>query len=188
MNLENTSVQMRKGILEFCVMHVIARGEVYTSDLIQELTAARMVVVEGTLYPLLTRLKNAGLLQYAWKESTSGPPRKYYSLTDQGTNSLAALTETWNEISASVSSLLSPPVANTFYWEPAPEAEPVVGHVETPEILADEQPTVEAEQVAEVDATPETETATETLAATDTENLPSTTEPTAETPPATDLA
>jgi PadR family transcriptional regulator, regulatory protein PadR len=109
MNLENTSVQMRKGILEFCVMHVIARGEVYTSDLIQELTGARMVVVEGTLYPLLTRLKNAGLLQYAWKESTSGPPRKYYSLTEKGSENLAALTTTWQEILASVTSLLGPP-------------------------------------------------------------------------------
>lgn len=108
MNLENTSVQMRKGILEFCVMHVIARGEVYTSDLIQELTAARMVVVEGTLYPLLTRLKNAGLLQYSWKESTSGPPRKYYSLTEAGTANLEALTATWQEIVASVEALLGP--------------------------------------------------------------------------------
>ena len=108
MNLENTSVQMRKGILEFCVMHVIARGEVYTSDLIQELTAARMVVVEGTLYPLLTRLKNAGLLQYAWKESTSGPPRKYYSLTEKGTENMAALTATWHEILTSVTTLMGP--------------------------------------------------------------------------------
>lgn len=108
MNLENTSVQMRKGILEFCVMHVIARGEVYTSDLIQELTAARMVVVEGTLYPLLTRLKNAGLLQYSWKESTSGPPRKYYSLTEAGAANLEALTATWQEIVSSVEALLGP--------------------------------------------------------------------------------
>jgi PadR family transcriptional regulator PadR len=108
MNLENTSVQMRKGILEFCVMHVIARGEVYTSDLIQELTAAKMVVVEGTLYPLLTRLKNAGLLQYAWKESTSGPPRKYYSLTDKGAENMAGLTSTWHEILTSVTTLMGP--------------------------------------------------------------------------------
>lgn len=128
MNLENTSVQMRKGILEFCVMHVIARGEVYTSDLIQELTAARMVVVEGTLYPLLTRLKNAGLLQYSWKESNSGPPRKYYSLTEAGTANLAALTATWQEIVSSVEALLGPasqPAAAPPAETPAePEAEP----------------------------------------------------------------
>lgn len=128
MNLENTSVQMRKGILEFCVMHVIARGEVYTSDLIQELTAARMVVVEGTLYPLLTRLKNAGLLQYSWKESTSGPPRKYYSLTEAGAANLEALTATWQEIVSSVEALLGPasqPAAVTQAETPSePEQEP----------------------------------------------------------------
>ncbi len=120
MNVENNSVQMRKGILEFCVMHIIARGEVYTSDLIQELTAARMVVVEGTLYPLLTRLKNAGLLQYAWRESTAGPPRKYYSLTDQGQASLTALTQTWQEISDAVEYLRQHQPALTPH---APEAE-----------------------------------------------------------------
>ena len=133
MNLENTSVQMRKGILEFCVMHVIARGEVYTSDLIAELTAAKMVVVEGTLYPLLTRLKNAGLLQYAWKESTSGPPRKYYSLTDMGRANLAGLLATWQEILTSVETLLGPaslpvpyeaPYASSTYEEPAPYTTP----------------------------------------------------------------
>ncbi len=78
MKLENTQVQMRKGILEFCILEIIARGEAYASDMLEELTSARMIVVEGTLYPLLTRLKNAALLDYVWKESTSGPPRKYY--------------------------------------------------------------------------------------------------------------
>src|ERR1700741_799140 len=98
MNLENTQVQMRKGILEFCILHIISRGEVYASDMLDELTAAKMIVVEGTLYPLLTRLKNSGLLEYKWVESKSGPPRKYYKLTDGGTTFLKGLTETWNEL------------------------------------------------------------------------------------------
>jgi len=98
MNLENTQVQMRKGILEYCILHIISRGEVYASDMIDELTEAKMIVVEGTLYPLLTRLKNAGLLEYKWVESKSGPPRKYYTLTDEGTNFLTGLTETWNDL------------------------------------------------------------------------------------------
>src|SRR6478735_8861474 len=84
MKVENTQVQMRKGILEFCILEIIARGEVYASDMLEELTAAKMIVVEGTLYPLLTRLKNAGLLDYAWVESSAGPPRKYYKLTESG--------------------------------------------------------------------------------------------------------
>lgn len=98
MNLENTQVQMRKGILEYCILHIISRGEVYASDMIDELTGAKMIVVEGTLYPLLTRLKNAGLLEYKWVESKSGPPRKYYTLTDEGNNFLRGLTETWNDL------------------------------------------------------------------------------------------
>jgi PadR family transcriptional regulator PadR len=98
MNLENTQVQMRKGILEYCILHIISRGEVYASDMLDELTAARMIVVEGTLYPLLTRLKNAGLVDYKWVESKSGPPRKYYTLTSEGNHFLAGLTETWNDL------------------------------------------------------------------------------------------
>jgi len=98
MNLENAQVQMRKGLLEYCILHIISRGEVYASDMLYELTSARMIVVEGTLYPLLTRLKNAGLLEYKWVESKSGPPRKYYKLTAEGTSFLNGLTETWNEL------------------------------------------------------------------------------------------
>jgi len=98
MNLENTQVQMRKGILEYCVLHIISRGEVYASDMLDELTSAKMIVVEGTLYPLLTRLKNSGLLDYKWVESKSGPPRKYYKLTDEGIEFLEKLTETWDEL------------------------------------------------------------------------------------------
>ena len=101
MNLENTQVQMRKGILEYCILHIIARGEVYASDMLDELTAAKMIVVEGTLYPLLTRLKNAGLLEYKWVESKSGPPRKYYKLTEIGSDFLKGLTDTWNELTRS---------------------------------------------------------------------------------------
>lgn len=98
MNLENTQVQMRKGILEYCILHIISRGEVYASDMIDELTHARMIVVEGTLYPLLTRLKNAGLVEYKWVESKAGPPRKYYKLTEQGEDFLRGLAQTWDEM------------------------------------------------------------------------------------------
>lgn len=89
---------MRKGILEYCILHIISRGEVYASDMIDELTLSKMIVVEGTLYPLLTRLKNAGLVDYKWVESKSGPPRKYYRLTDPGQAFLKGLTETWEEL------------------------------------------------------------------------------------------
>lgn len=98
MNLENTLVQMRKGILEYCILHIISRGEVYASDMLDELTAAKMIVVEGTLYPLLTRLKNAGLLEYKWVESKSGPPRKYYKLTEEGDTFLKGLSDTWEDL------------------------------------------------------------------------------------------
>ena len=112
MNIENAQVQMRKGILEFCILHIIARGEIYASDMLDELTSARIMVVEGTLYPLLTRLKNAGLLDYKWVESTSGPPRKYYMLTELGRNSLESLNETWHELSDSVMLIVNRARAN----------------------------------------------------------------------------
>ena len=83
-NLENTQSQMRKGVLEFCILSIISKGEVYPSDIIDEMKEAKLIVVEGTLYPLLTRLKNAGLLSYNWVESNAGPPRKYYKLTPLG--------------------------------------------------------------------------------------------------------
>jgi PadR family transcriptional regulator, regulatory protein PadR len=106
MNIENAQVQMRKGILEFCILHIISRGEVYASDMLDELTSARIMVVEGTLYPLLTRLKNAGLLDYKWVESSSGPPRKYYVLTDNGKQFLDAMQETWLDLSDSVHTVI----------------------------------------------------------------------------------
>lgn len=102
MKVENTQVQMRKGILEFCILEIISRGEVYASDMLVELTSAKMIVVEGTLYPLLTRLKNAGLLDYTWIESSSGPPRKYYKLTAIGLDFLEQLRQTWIEVVASI--------------------------------------------------------------------------------------
>jgi PadR family transcriptional regulator, regulatory protein PadR len=98
MKIENTQVQMRKGILEFCILHIISRGEVYASDMLEELTSAKIMVVEGTLYPLLTRLRKAGLVDYRWEESTSGPPRKYYQLTNIGRDFLGELRKTWQEL------------------------------------------------------------------------------------------
>src|SRR5215216_156384 len=97
-NLENTKAQMRKGVLEFCIMSVMEDGEVYPSDIINKLKDSKLIVVEGTLYPLLTRLKNAGLLTYRWVESKSGPPRKYYTLTDKGSKFLSSLTDTWEDL------------------------------------------------------------------------------------------
>lgn len=99
---ENTQTQMRKGILEYCVLLIISRGEIYASDIITELKQAKLLVVEGTLYPLLTRLKNNGLLSYNWVESTSGPPRKYYVLTDDGKTILKQLDNTWQELAYAI--------------------------------------------------------------------------------------
>src|SRR4051794_9820866 len=99
---ENTQTQMRKGILEYCVLLIISRGEIYASDIIAELKQAKLLVVEGTLYPLLTRLKNNGLLSYNWVESTSGPPRKYYTLTETGKGILKQLDTTWGELSYAI--------------------------------------------------------------------------------------
>jgi PadR family transcriptional regulator PadR len=106
MNLENTQVQMRKGILEFCILHIISRGEVYASDMLVELTSAKIMVVEGTLYPLLTRLRKAELVDYRWEESSAGPPRKYYKLTDAGRDFLQNLTQTWEELMGSTNQII----------------------------------------------------------------------------------
>lgn len=89
---------MRKGILEYCILQIISRGEVYASDLLRELTDAKIMVVEGTLYPLLTRLRKAGLVEYKWVESSSGPPRKYYTLTEEGASFLDNLDTTWADL------------------------------------------------------------------------------------------
>jgi PadR family transcriptional regulator, regulatory protein PadR len=107
MNIENAQVQMRKGILEYCILLLISKGEIYASEIISELQKAQLLVVEGTLYPLLTRLKNAELLEYYWKESNAGPPRKYYKLTDQGGLFLHSLDQTWTDLSLSIKTISS---------------------------------------------------------------------------------
>jgi PadR family transcriptional regulator, regulatory protein PadR len=102
MDLENTKAQMRKGILEYCILSVLSKNSCYASDIIKELKEAKVIVVEGTLYPLLTRQKNAGLLSYRWEESQQGPPRKYYELTQEGKEYLADLDNSWDELVESV--------------------------------------------------------------------------------------
>ena len=98
MNLENTIAQMRKGVLEYCILSILKNGEAYPSDILLKLKKSNLIVVEGTLYPLLTRLKNAGLLTYRWEESKSGPPRKYYSVTAEGIVFLSELDESWKNL------------------------------------------------------------------------------------------
>lgn len=106
MDIEKTKTQMRKGILEFCILSIIKRvGDAYASDIIEELKDSELIVVEGTLYPLLTRLKNDGLLNYRWEESTSGPPRKYFTLTDDGIVFLDELKESWISLKNAVNQL-----------------------------------------------------------------------------------
>ena len=102
MNSENTKAQMRKGILEYCILEIISKRHSYASEIIDQMKEAKIIVVEGTLYPLLTRLKNSGLLSYRWEESQFGPPRKYYELTNDGLNALSELRNSWNEIVESV--------------------------------------------------------------------------------------
>jgi PadR family transcriptional regulator PadR len=102
MKVENTKAQMRKGVLELCVLSIISEEEVYPSDIIEKLKEAQLIVVEGTLYPLLSRLKNAALLDYSWRESTSGPPRKYYTITATGKLFLDELMETWDRLNDAV--------------------------------------------------------------------------------------
>ena len=102
MNAENTKAQMRKGILEYCILSLLSRKEAYASELVGTLKEASLLVVEGTIYPLLTRLKNEGLLSYRWEESSGGPPRKYYSITPLGEQFLAELDNTWALLVSSV--------------------------------------------------------------------------------------
>lgn len=101
----NVKSQMRKGMLEYCILLILEREPAYATDIIKTLQKAKMIVVEGTLYPLLTRLKNFGLLKYEWIESTQGPPRKYYSLTEDGKSLLVELGNAWDEISNTVNQL-----------------------------------------------------------------------------------
>jgi PadR family transcriptional regulator PadR len=103
--IDNIKSQMRKGILEFCILSVIDRQEAYTSDIVERLKQANLLVVEGTLYPLLSRLKNNGLLSYRWQESQDGPPRKYFCLTEEGRNLLDQLRVEWNSIYQSIQTI-----------------------------------------------------------------------------------
>ena len=105
MNLENAKSQMRKGILEFCILNLLKNRDLYASDIISNLKEFELIVVEGTLYPLLTRLKNAGLLSYRWEESTQGPPRKYYTITPNGEIFLIELNKTWDELNLTINNL-----------------------------------------------------------------------------------
>jgi PadR family transcriptional regulator PadR len=107
MNIENTQSQMKKGVLEFCILSIIRRGEAYPSGIIEEMKKADLHILEGTLYPLLTRLKNADLLSYRWVESPSGPPRKYFSLTDKGLSFYAELEATWRGMSSAVERVIN---------------------------------------------------------------------------------
>ena len=103
MKLENTKAQMRKGVLEFCILSVIEPKDAYVAEILETLKDAKMLVVEGTIYPLLTRLKNSGLLLYRWEESPTGPPRKYYGLTESGKLFLKELNTTWDALQSAVS-------------------------------------------------------------------------------------
>lgn len=105
MKIENTKAQMRKGVLEYCILSILSQKEHYPSEIIETLKKAELIVVEGTLYPLLTRLKNAKYLQYRWVESPSGPPRKYYSLTDEGELFRKELEGTWSVLQSAVNQI-----------------------------------------------------------------------------------
>jgi len=109
MDIQNTQSQMRKGVLEFCILSVIRKGEVYPSDIVDKMKAAQLQIFEGTLYPLLTRLKNAGLLTYRWVESNSGPPRKYFVMTEKGLEFYAELERTWKELADAVHTITNEP-------------------------------------------------------------------------------
>ena len=107
MKIENTKAQMRKGVLEYCILSVLKQDDAYVAEILDTLKSAKLLVVEGTIYPLLTRLKNAKLLSYRWEESTGGPPRKYYRLTEEGMLFLNELSETWSELNLAVTQITS---------------------------------------------------------------------------------
>jgi len=108
MKIENTKAQMRKGVLEYCILSILKTNDAYVAEILNSLKEAKLLVVEGTIYPLLTRLKNADLLSYRWEESTSGPPRKYYGITEKGTDFLNELDTTWNDLSNAVNLVTNP--------------------------------------------------------------------------------
>ena len=112
MKLENTKAQMRKGVLEYCILSILKNGEAYPSDILLKLKKSNLIVVEGTLYPLLTRLKNAEILSYRWVESQQGPPRKYYSITEKGQDFLTGLDKTWKDLNQAVQVAIGNPQTN----------------------------------------------------------------------------
>lgn len=105
MDIENAKAQMKKGVLELCILSILNRQEAYPGDIIEEMKASKIILVEGTLYPMLTRLKNSGILTYRWEESSSGPPRKYYKLTPEGEQFLSELHEAWDNLVKTVKSV-----------------------------------------------------------------------------------
>ena len=105
--LTNIKSQMRKGLLEYCILTIISRGEAYASDILDTLREANLLVVEGTVYPLLTRMKNEGMLTYRWQESTGGPPRKYYALTSEGKELIRQLDAEWKAINDSINQVIN---------------------------------------------------------------------------------
>jgi PadR family transcriptional regulator PadR len=107
MDFENVKAQMRKGVLEFCILSILSKGDAYATDILNKLKESELIVVEGTLYPLLSRQKNAGLLSYRWEESTQGPPRKYYALTEKGKEVLMELDASWKQLIDAVDSIIS---------------------------------------------------------------------------------
>lgn len=106
MDFENVKAQMRKGVLEFCILSILSKNDAYATDILNKLKASELIVVEGTLYPLLSRHKNAGLLSYRWEESTQGPPRKYYALTEKGQEVLKELETSWRQLIEAVDSIM----------------------------------------------------------------------------------
>lgn len=118
MDIQNTQSQMRKGVLEFCILSIIRQGEVYPSDIVDRMRAANLHILEGTLYPLLTRLKNAEFLTYRWVESNSGPPRKYFLMTDKGIAFYNELEKTWKELADAVHTLTQPVESNQSENQP----------------------------------------------------------------------
>lgn len=112
MKIENTKAQMRKGVLEYCILSVLSHDDAYVAEILDTLKSAKLLVVEGTIYPLLTRLKNANLLSYRWEESTGGPPRKYYELTKKGKEFLDELSSTWQELNFAVTNITSKKTTN----------------------------------------------------------------------------
>lgn len=107
MDIENSKAQMKKGVLELCILATLQKGEMYPSDIITIMKEAKLIIVEGTLYPLLTRLKNEGLLSYRWVESSSGPPRKYFNLTNEGVDFLKELFAAYNELNQAIHLILN---------------------------------------------------------------------------------